>query len=208
MLSVFSGLALLMIAGLGPRAAVYAASVVTLYDVPPPSTSNTVSLVDHESIFLSVDGVGADGATTYVDVMVQSYQAEVLPSTTITIVDEPFTATATLVEDASGYRITSPDESCTNGNCTVDTAAPQGVRTCSFGTDGQGTCVQGQQAQVGGISTATTIQTTWSGSVVPVFTLPASTSAPKSNGAAASLVAHARTTSLVLGAALLVFCAV
>ncbi|KAJ7716081.1 hypothetical protein B0H16DRAFT_1476979 [Mycena metata] len=181
--SVFWGLAVLMVSGFGPQARVHAASVVTLYDVPSPSTSN-VALVDAVSFSLSVDGVGTDGATTYVDFIVKSYEAEVLPSTTTTI-EGPYTATATLVENASGYRLTSPDVICINGNCTVDTAAPPAVRTCAFGADGQGSCVLQAQAQVGSIAVATMIS--WSGAVVPGFTLAAATSAPKANGAAALL---------------------
>ncbi|KAJ7021390.1 hypothetical protein C8F04DRAFT_1273822 [Mycena alexandri] len=197
MVSLLWGLSLFMVSGLGHRAAVYA-QTVTLHDVF--ATASGLTQIDSESFSFSAGGVGADGATTYVGVVVESFAVDELASTTVTFADKPFTATVTRVEDASGYRLTSPEEICEDGVCTVDTTAPPDVRTCSFGADGQGSCVQ----QLGGESRTLT----WSGSVVPIYTLPAATGTPAKNHAAAAASLGAVTTSmLALSAVGLVLCA-
>ncbi|KAJ7337678.1 hypothetical protein DFH08DRAFT_1082821 [Mycena albidolilacea] len=142
------------------------AQSVTLYAVSQDvaSEANQVSIAASNSV--SVAGTDSHGGTTYVDVEVVTSEVLINPYTTITVLSVPTTATFTWVEDASGKQ-----ESFLRSVGTE-------VKTCGFGTDGHGTCVETLAAP------QTTATFTFSGNVVPLFTLVAATPSPSKQNAA------------------------
>ncbi|KAJ7154789.1 hypothetical protein C8R46DRAFT_1197032 [Mycena filopes] len=152
----------------------------TLYDVSVPVNSATPE--DHEvaydTISLSAAGVGTDGATTYIEQEIESELLFVGSTTTETLLSTPLTMTATLVENASGALWSGPVVICSGGGCQVDTSAGPAVQTCAFGTDGYGTCVDRFPYFSGGI--------TFSGAVVPYYTLNAAAAAVPPSATASS----------------------
>ncbi|KAJ7021373.1 hypothetical protein C8F04DRAFT_1273806 [Mycena alexandri] len=151
------------------------AQTVTLYYVPPIDPLETQIL--SESLSISAGGVGADGLTTYVEVAVESYDALEEPGTTNTVMRH-----VTFVENASGVYQSAPVEMCADGACTADTTDPPAVQTCAFGADGHGTCLEKVFRPFG------TQTLTYSGAVMPFYTLATATSAPQSNHAVPKLV--------------------
>ncbi|KAJ7101697.1 hypothetical protein C8R44DRAFT_809187, partial [Mycena epipterygia] len=151
-------------------------SAQTLYDIPQSVfPSGVFTPVVQESVSISAAGVGADGGTTYVEVDVESLIIDTrFPSTTVTLLSVPATVTGTFIVDASDYEYSYT---------TFFPIGPQSssitfAEKCAFGTGtaGMGTCVeQGFGAP-----------TTYSGRVVPFFTLTAATPTPttSANGAA------------------------
>ncbi|KAJ7132522.1 hypothetical protein C8R44DRAFT_871466 [Mycena epipterygia] len=148
-------------------------SAQTLYDIPQsvfPSGFSTE--VAQESVSISAAGVGADGGMTYIEIEVGSLIIDTqFPSTTISLLSVPTTITETFIADASDLEYS------------VTISGPQSVATlaekCSFGTGtaGIGTCV---------LEEGFGAPTTYSGHVVPFFTLTAATPTPttSANGAA------------------------
>ncbi|KAJ7484493.1 hypothetical protein FB451DRAFT_1393039 [Mycena latifolia] len=130
----------------------------TLYDVSQTIPSQTE--VESVSRTYSAIGVGADGATTYVAKFIQSFIAFEYPSTTQIAISSPTTATLTFVQDASGQRFTASEGTVVQ------------FRTCGFGADGQGTCVDKLA-----IGTATGTQT-YSSPVEPFYTFPSAATLP------------------------------
>ncbi|KAJ7864755.1 hypothetical protein B0H14DRAFT_3133581 [Mycena olivaceomarginata] len=157
------------------------AGPVTLYGVS--ASSGPTSLLNDGSISISALGVGTDGWTTYVEEEVITSEVIAAPSTTITLISTPTTATLTFEENASGYRESVP---FTEVGATF-------YQSCGFGGNGQGTCVQHQLIQ----STQDAAFETISGSVVPFYTLSSSTSACRP-----TRICEGRTGSLVLTMAL------
>ncbi|KAJ7312397.1 hypothetical protein DFH08DRAFT_896927 [Mycena albidolilacea] len=125
----------------------------TLYAVPVvnPSFTDTVE----GSTFASAIGVGPDGWTTYTQGGTISFEALEEPSTTSTIISAPARLEGEFEENASGYRF-----SLLGGEL---------AETCAFGLDGRGTCVE-RLVQ----ASSTRFDITFSGSVVPIYTIAAS----------------------------------
>ncbi|KAJ7097400.1 hypothetical protein C8R44DRAFT_812203 [Mycena epipterygia] len=127
----------------------------TLYKVSvKPPTSATLAVIA-ESISIFADGVDADGATTYVEVGVESSFLVVAPTTTFTILSTPITFTETFAAGASVFRVSG--------------AVPGGslFETCTFSANTAGTCVEERP-------NATSIRTeTFSGTAIPFYTLAA-----------------------------------
>ncbi|KAJ7485694.1 hypothetical protein FB451DRAFT_1432370 [Mycena latifolia] len=130
----------------------------TLYGVSEISPSPTV--VESLSRTISAIGVGADGATTYVEEGTESFLAFVYPSTTQILLSTPSPFTGTFVQDASGERFSA------------SSGQKFQAQTCGFGADGQGTCVE--KVPIGPV----TETQTYSGPVVPVYTLPSAATFP------------------------------
>ncbi|KAJ7311563.1 hypothetical protein DFH08DRAFT_897985 [Mycena albidolilacea] len=159
------------------------AGPVTLYGLS--GSSGPTSILAAESISISALGVGTDGWTTYVEEAVFTSEVMVAPSTTITLISTPTTATLTFEENASGYRESVP---LTEVGATL-------YESCGFGGNGQGTCVLHQLIQ----STQEAAFGTITGSVVPFYTLGSSTSAGRP-----TRICEGRTGSLVLTMALVI----
>ncbi|KAJ6540154.1 hypothetical protein DFH09DRAFT_1089899 [Mycena vulgaris] len=137
----------------------FSASAQTLYEVS--HSEGTMIIATYFTV--SAAGVGADGGTTYVEVGAVPTGGISDASTTVTAIITPFTYTATLVADASGFRAT-PLINGHPGNI---------IETCGFGTDARATCVEGV---FGGLIA------TFTGDLVPFYTLAAATPAPTSTG--------------------------
>ncbi|KAJ7131435.1 hypothetical protein C8R44DRAFT_774832 [Mycena epipterygia] len=132
------------------------AETVTLFGLRPNGyPMNAVSL--------SAGGVGADGATTYVEEIIQTVAVYgESPATAIITAPIPVqTLYATLVADASVYRYSKLPSTG------VDGVEAFGVlETCTIDGNGGGTCVAQGWADGG-----ETMTTTFSGSVTPFYTL-------------------------------------
>ncbi|KAJ6564475.1 hypothetical protein B0H19DRAFT_1141182 [Mycena capillaripes] len=151
-------------------AALVCAETVTLFGFQPNGYPNN-------AVSLSVAGVGADGATTYVEEILQSAVVYGDADGTNTAVNAVQTLHATLVADASVYRYTM-----------LPTTAPDRlnvfgvVETCTLDGKGGGRCVAAGWADGGPTAT-----TTFSGQVAPFYTLivgDAHNQSPSKNGAA------------------------
>ncbi|KAJ7136886.1 hypothetical protein C8R44DRAFT_768048 [Mycena epipterygia] len=130
------------------------AQSVTLYDISTPTAGPAFV---QESYSLSAAGVNSDGATTYIEVVVQSGLAVELPTTTsFTVLATPATFTNTLIADASGFR----KEIALQSSLTI-------VESCRFGSNGFGTCVRAEPLP----EQTSTYTATFSGTVVPFQTL-------------------------------------
>ncbi|KAJ6598143.1 hypothetical protein DFH09DRAFT_53540 [Mycena vulgaris] len=129
------------------------AETVTLFGFRPPNgyPANAVSL--------SAGGVGADGATTYAEAILQT--AVVFGDSHSTAPMPVQTLHATLVADASVYRYSMLPSTGTDG------AEAFGVlETCLLDSNGMGSCVV--QGWADGGMTATT---TFTGTMAPFYTL-------------------------------------
>ncbi|KAJ7698715.1 hypothetical protein B0H17DRAFT_1196812 [Mycena rosella] len=124
----------------------------TLYHVSQSGQFTTE--VISQTFSISAVGVGADGGTTYVEDVTESYIAIDYSDTTVTVRSTAYPYTLTFVADASGYRINEPMDDGTL------------IETCGFGADGHGTCVEQ-------LPDANTDTITRSGLAVPYYTLPA-----------------------------------
>ncbi|KAF8128485.1 hypothetical protein K438DRAFT_2000260 [Mycena galopus ATCC 62051] len=146
------------------------AQTVTLFglsaSIPPSQTPTIVEPLSIESIVPV--GTNADGATTYVEVIVITSNLAIFPSQTLTVITEPTTITETFVEDASGR----------TGGVPLLPGTSKLPESCGFGTDGRGTCVISL-----GIANATA---TISGDVVPIYTFTEPPSSTASQTGAAS----------------------
>ncbi|KAJ6607716.1 hypothetical protein B0H10DRAFT_2227613 [Mycena sp. CBHHK59/15] len=127
-------------------AVVHAETVVTLFGFRPNGHPlNAVSL--------SAGGVGSDGATTYVEEILQTFMVygDSEATSTATATDPVQTLHATLVADASVYRYSKPPS--------TDGADAFGVlETCTLDGKGSGSCVAEAWAD-GGVTITTTFQT-------------------------------------------------
>ncbi|KAJ7444632.1 hypothetical protein B0H11DRAFT_2249909 [Mycena galericulata] len=132
------------------------AETVTLFGFRPNGYPPNV-------VSLSVGGVGADGATTYIEDILQTVAlygdspAVALDTAVIPVQ----TLHATLVADASVYRYSKLPSTGTDG---LDGFGV--IETCTLDGGGGGICIA--QGWVGGGETATT---TISGAVIPFYTL-------------------------------------
>ncbi|KAF7344667.1 hypothetical protein MVEN_01626900 [Mycena venus] len=137
------------------------AQSVTLYGVSKDPTglpSQSFSVAGGVSV--SVGGTNSDGGITYIEIIADTSIIIFEESKTITFLSVPTTTTATIIEDASGFR-ESVEVTGVSGTWETD------EHTCGFGSDGRGTCVESLTGP-----SLTEIRTV-SGSVVPVYTLPA-----------------------------------
>ncbi|KAJ6484725.1 hypothetical protein C8R45DRAFT_999158, partial [Mycena sanguinolenta] len=143
------------------------AQTVTLFDISANVPSQTI--VEQQSLTISAGGTNSNGGTTYVEVNAINSEVIVEGSTTFTVISAQTTVTDTFVADASGFA----------GTLVVPPGSAVAQETCGFGSDGVGTCVL--TVMESGIR----IGTTFSGSVVPIFTLtaPGSQSSGASSGA-------------------------
>ncbi|KAJ6582953.1 hypothetical protein DFH09DRAFT_1145001 [Mycena vulgaris] len=124
-----------------------------------PLQVGSVTVLGGETISISPLGVGADGMTTYVEVGAETFAAEVSGTSTRTLLSTPIPFKATFVEDASKFMIGTTDSGV--------------FASCTFRADGNGACVE-QFVAPGRTSTFTT---TYSGPVLPWYTLNAAASA-------------------------------
>ncbi|KAF7342518.1 hypothetical protein MVEN_01842000 [Mycena venus] len=129
----------------------------TLYAVVNPNFPDIVE----GTTFVSAVGVGADGWTTYVQSGTISLDVQEGPSTTVTVVSAPARFVGGFEENASGYR--------------ASLVGGEFAETCAFGPDGRGTCVE-KLVQ----ASSTRLNTTYSGSIVPVYTIAALNAPSKS----------------------------
>ncbi|KAJ7921178.1 hypothetical protein B0H13DRAFT_1985830 [Mycena leptocephala] len=134
-------------------AIIYAVHGQTLYTLSGVNPSFTRIIEGTTS--LSAVGVGSDGWTTYSQSGTVSLEVAEEASTTFTIVNP--SAPAMLVgefeENASGFRLS------------YFIPGGEHAETCAFGADGRGTCVERI------VDATSTILDTFSGSVVPFYTL-------------------------------------
>ncbi|KAJ7108750.1 hypothetical protein C8R44DRAFT_803509 [Mycena epipterygia] len=130
----------------------------TLQLVSPPQPES-VTILESTTVSISALGVGSDGMTTYVEVGAETLAIEISGGVTQTLLSTPIEFTATFVEDASKFMIGTTDSGL--------------FESCTFGADGQGSCVNQFVAPGGG----STLTTTFSGPVQPWYTLNAAASA-------------------------------
>ncbi|KAJ6578686.1 hypothetical protein DFH09DRAFT_1148082 [Mycena vulgaris] len=121
----------------------------TLYAVAHPSFTN----IAKGTTFVSAVGVGVDGWTTYTEGGTISFEVQEGPSTTVTI-SRPVELGGEFEENASGYRFSD--------------LGGELAETCAFGPNGRGTCVE-RLVQ----ASSTRLDITFSGSVVPFYTIAA-----------------------------------
>ncbi|KAJ7097383.1 hypothetical protein C8R44DRAFT_889301 [Mycena epipterygia] len=153
----------------------------TLYEVSQSLT--TTAEIVAESIFISAGGVGADGATTYVEVGVESSILEIDPTKTVSDrLNPPITFTETFAAHPSVFRLSE--------------SLPAGihVQTCTFSVNGHGTCA-GERPKFG----SGTLSETFSGAVVPFYTLAAHCiqQASRHSAASADIAVDMRLTGLI-----------
>ncbi|KAJ7697586.1 hypothetical protein B0H17DRAFT_1197252 [Mycena rosella] len=130
----------------------------TLQLVSPIQTGSVTALASDTPLSISELGVGADGMTTYVEVGAETLAVEISGTVTRTLLSTPLSFTATFVEDASRWRIGTTGRGL--------------FESCTFGADGNGACVN-EFVDSGGASTLTS---TYSGPVLPWYTLNAAAS--------------------------------
>ncbi|KAJ7169247.1 hypothetical protein C8R43DRAFT_1121134 [Mycena crocata] len=130
----------------------------TLYELAQAEGSTRFVEAAIETI--SAIGIGADGWTTYRGVNAVTFAAIMGPSVTSTIIDStPVSFTETFQAAASGLRA--------NGS---GFRGDRFLKTCAFGKDGHGTCIEKLFYE-----STPYLQATFSGSFVPLYTLPCST---------------------------------
>ncbi|KAJ7866986.1 hypothetical protein B0H14DRAFT_3133043 [Mycena olivaceomarginata] len=134
------------------------AETVTLYGFRPAGYPPA-------AVSLSAGGVGADGATTYVEAIVQTAIAYADATTTRTG-GALQTLHATLIADASIYRYSLLPPASATGLANNDAFPVNVLETCTLDGHGGGACVA--QAWADGGPTATT---TFTGPVAPFYTL-------------------------------------
>ncbi|KAJ7110881.1 hypothetical protein C8R44DRAFT_883348 [Mycena epipterygia] len=140
------------------------AQTVTLFAVSPFSTAAQArpTPVALDSVRFTAEGVGADGATTYIEIAVESGLGLANPSATSVLTTfSPVTLVANFIADASGYVVETP---------VGDKRAV--TESCRF-SNGVGTCVLDLPATT----------TTFSGTVVPLVATPAATTSTPHNSA-------------------------
>ncbi|KAJ6572025.1 hypothetical protein B0H19DRAFT_1132234 [Mycena capillaripes] len=159
--------------------AVHAQTLYRISEMGKPTTE-----VLAQSVSISAVGVGADGATTYVEELVESYVAIEYSDTTVTVLSTPAPeVTVTFVEDASNFHESVPFQ-------TGDF-----LETCAFGQDGHGTCIDKFPYP------SSTLTRTVSGTVVPYYIFAAAASPSTTNHAPSSvalLPLHITLSALVL----------
>ncbi|KAJ6573027.1 hypothetical protein DFH09DRAFT_1152206 [Mycena vulgaris] len=135
------------------------------------STGNNLGILNSTIITVLPLGVGSDGETTYVEVVVKGTQGN--PSSpAIPEIPIPLTVTTTFVEGASAMRESLPFP-----------GSKDFAFTCAF-SDGRGTCFQ----SVGFSNPSVTPQVfTFSGPLAPLYTLPAPAPASLGPGTSASI---------------------
>ncbi|KAJ6533508.1 hypothetical protein B0H19DRAFT_1186096 [Mycena capillaripes] len=153
------------VAAIGLSLILMQTSAQTLYDISDNVPSRTI--IVQESISVSAGGTNSNGGTTYVEVFVITSEIDIVPDGTFTQVSVPTTFTKTFVEDSSGRAESVPFMLI----YPTSTLATEAFETCGFGTDGRGTCVETVSGQ------SIFGDFTFSGSVVPFYTLPATPSA-------------------------------
>ncbi|KAJ7060936.1 hypothetical protein C8F01DRAFT_177573 [Mycena amicta] len=139
-----------------PVAAAVLATAQTLKAVTPLPTG-PVTVIVGQRVSVSALGVGADGMTTYLEVGAETLALEASGTVTQTLLTGEIPFTATFLEDAS--------------RIVIGTTGSGLFESCTFGADGTGTCVN-QFVDVGA-STTSTLTTTFTGPVVPWYTLNA-----------------------------------
>ncbi|KAF8212679.1 hypothetical protein K438DRAFT_1168905 [Mycena galopus ATCC 62051] len=179
------------LAGLLLSALVHAAHGQTLYDVSRAIPSFTEIEEGYTSLFAV--GVGSDGWTTYTQSGTISLDVVMEPSTTRTLVapSNPAELGGEFEANASGLRVSE--------------FGGELAETCAFGADGRGTCVERQIE-----ASSTLLDVTFSGSVVPFFTLVAvgaqsTLTTPPSSPTASSFSPASTSTSSTNGAAVTAF---
>ncbi|KAJ7359691.1 hypothetical protein DFH08DRAFT_846743 [Mycena albidolilacea] len=143
----------------------------TLLAVSPLQTTGSVTFVESATESVSALGVGADGLTTYLRVGAETLALEISGTVTKTLLQasDAILYTETFLEDASRYIAGATDSGLS--------------QSCTFGADGEGSCVNQFVSQ--GPGGASTLTSTYSGPVVPWYTLPnaaAAASTPAPNG--------------------------
>ncbi|KAF7317230.1 hypothetical protein HMN09_00458100 [Mycena chlorophos] len=139
----------------------------TVYAVTVPQTLTGVQFVSQSLSFLPI-ATGADGETTYLEQEVESYDAEVFPSTTLVQLSTPTTFDWVFAESSGGFRqsLVVPDQ----------TAVPtqQVVVNCTFtGTQGKAICLEVVGFYYGPETSSVSLDfetQTFTGLVVPTFT--------------------------------------
>ncbi|KAF8146067.1 hypothetical protein K438DRAFT_1991150 [Mycena galopus ATCC 62051] len=195
----------LLVAGLAIQAV---RPQVTIYGVSQYGPQNTAIIVELTASF-SAAGVGPSGVTTYIEEVVETYQAfvDAISATTHTFVelDSPRTFDWVFVESSGGYfeselPISLPETvtdfsfgcatgadskpTCTSSSTlqTISTQAPI-VNVCQFDADGEGNCTA-LLPELGGNPD----MFSFSGSMVPLYTLAATASTPANTNRSGAVV--------------------
>ncbi|KAF7784872.1 hypothetical protein Agabi119p4_1037 [Agaricus bisporus var. burnettii] len=150
-------------------------ATITLYEVAVPTptvTDISPHISQGISITVSPVGVGEDGKTTYVAEGVRTELAGVFPDTTTTFSSPSATFTNTFVEDASGLffkqTLIYTDGAISDGSDF------QNIQSCNFQGTTAGSCVRRLKfPEDTGTST-----TTYSGTLIPVYTLTETANIP------------------------------
>ncbi|KAG6836428.1 hypothetical protein H0H93_008070 [Arthromyces matolae] len=192
----------LIIAGSLPLTAL--TSAVTLYTISFPQTGDIDAIIPvSDSITVKAIGTGADGATTYLEEVVESIYIEnfydlittvsagvtttfTSSVTTTTTLSPPFTGSQTFVEDAKHWSF-HKDAAPTGPN--EDDFIGTDIE-CDFGDDGTATCVQNIweiEATKTILSTATL---TGTGKAIPFYTLDVSDASATTMSSSASATEH------------------
>ncbi|KAK7044878.1 hypothetical protein R3P38DRAFT_2881396 [Favolaschia claudopus] len=145
------------------------AAAQTLKLVTPVQTGGVTVLVS-QTDSISALGVGADGMTTYLRVGAETLAVEISGTVTKTLLAAPIPYTETFLEDASKFVMGASDSGLSE--------------TCTFGADNQGACVV--QFVSAGPSGTSTLTSTYSGPVVPWYTLNAAAAADSAPGESGS----------------------
>ncbi|KAJ6484666.1 hypothetical protein C8R45DRAFT_1214698 [Mycena sanguinolenta] len=194
----------LLVAGLAIQAVRAQATIYAVSQYGPQDTE----LIVEKTVSFSVAGVGPSGVTTYIEEVVETYEAfvDAMSATTHTFVllDSPQTNDWVFVESSGGYSesaifstpetVTDLNFGCATGadskpTCTssaylqtISTQAPV-VNVCQFNAD-EGNCTE-LLPDLGGDSDITF---SLSGSVVPIYTLAATASAPANTNQSGAVV--------------------
>ncbi|KAF7288383.1 GH16 domain-containing protein [Mycena chlorophos] len=162
----------------------YGVSFYTSYDPSDP-----FSIIESETAIFSPVGTATDrAATTYVEEIIATYEANDLGTTTEVLVsaEDPVTAYITFAESSGGFVASQfvPSSVQSAFSETITGALP--VESCVFSADGQAQCNVFIPIPAGPSGEVSVVTQTLSGTVLPIATLSQSKSAAASQTAKTS----------------------
>ncbi|KAF7368761.1 hypothetical protein MVEN_00201200 [Mycena venus] len=185
--------------------------LATIYGVSEYGPQDTNFIVEQTASF-SVAGVGPSGVMTYIAEVVESYEAfvDAMSATTHTfiVLDSPKTIDYVFVESSGGYSesailstislpetVTDFSFGCATGadskptctsSTTLDTVSTQApiINVCQFNADEEGNCTE----LLPGPERNSDYTFSFSGSVVPIYTLAATASTPVNTNQSGAVV--------------------
>ncbi|KAJ7069156.1 hypothetical protein C8F01DRAFT_1363407 [Mycena amicta] len=166
------------------QATIYGVSVTatTSLAVPDPVISQSLNFIP--------SAVGPDGVTTYIEQVVESYEAFIYPDTTDVVLSTPITFDFIFAESSGGFTASGFVPPAASASATF----PGDIDSCTFDGSGNAVCVDIIPDGLG--QGAHPLTLTRSGTLVPIFTLgaptpAASTSTTTTNAAPRSTVLSA-----------------